>query len=145
MPRKTTKRIFVDTSGWANLADRGQPLHAATLAIYQTAHTQKRHITTTSYVLAELVPLLDDRLHVPRQEIWRFVDAIKASPLIEVIYVSKDIDDQAWDLLKSRSDKEWSLVDATSFVVMRQLAVTEALTTDHHFDQAGFARLPSGQ
>ncbi len=51
------------------------------------------------------------------------------------------IDEQGWALLKSRPDKEWSLVDAASFVVMRERGIHEALTTDHHFEQAGFARL----
>ena len=39
-------------------------------------------------------------------------------------------------------DKDWSLVDAASFIVMRPLGITEVLTTDHHFSQAGFVRLP---
>ena len=39
--------------------------------------------------------------------------------------------------------KEWSLVDASSFVVMTRYGMTEALTTDYHFTQAGFARLPA--
>jgi predicted nucleic acid-binding protein len=44
--------------------------------------------------------------------------------------------------LKARVDKDWSLVDASSFVVMPMLGIVEALTTDHHFLQAGFVRLP---
>jgi uncharacterized protein len=47
----------------------------------------------------------------------------------------------AWKLCKSRPDKEWSLVDCTSFAIMQQLKVQESLTTDHHFEQAGFVRL----
>ena len=42
---------------------------------------------------------------------------------------------------ESRPDKEWSLVDCASFVVMQQRGLTEVLTTDHHFEQAGFVRL----
>ncbi len=48
---------------------------------------------------------------------------------------------EAWNYLKSRADKEWSLVDASGFIVMRH--IREALTTDHHFTQAGFTRLPA--
>jgi hypothetical protein len=43
-----------------------------------------------------------------------------------------------FDLFASRPDKEWSLVDCISFVVMQQRRLKEALTTDHHFIQAGF-------
>ena len=46
-----------------------------------------------------------------------------------------------WQLLKNRQDKEWSLVDCVSFVLMQQRGMTETLTTDRHFDQAGFVRL----
>jgi predicted nucleic acid-binding protein len=44
-------------------------------------------------------------------------------------------------LLKSRKDKVWSQVDSSSFIVMQQLKLQEALTTDRHFEQAGFVRL----
>lgn len=50
-------------------------------------------------------------------------------------------DEQVWELFKSRPDKEWSWVDCASFVVMKQRGILEALTTDHHFEQAGFVRL----
>jgi uncharacterized protein len=41
----------------------------------------------------------------------------------------------------SRRDKEWSLTDCISFVVMKERGLTEALTADHHFEQAGFKAL----
>lgn len=44
-------------------------------------------------------------------------------------------------LYKRRLDKEWSLVDCVNFVVMTRRSITEALTTDHHFEQAGFFRM----
>ncbi len=44
-------------------------------------------------------------------------------------------------MLAERPDKEWSLVDCASFVLMRQREINEALTSDHHFEQAGFSRL----
>jgi predicted nucleic acid-binding protein len=42
---------------------------------------------------------------------------------------------------ESRPDKAWSLTDCISFVVMNQHGLTEALTGDHHFEQAGFTAL----
>jgi predicted nucleic acid-binding protein len=44
-------------------------------------------------------------------------------------------------LFESRSDKEWGLTDYTSFVIMRQLGLSGALTADRHFPQAGFRAL----
>ena len=60
---------------------------------------------------------------------------------VEVVHVDPRLHDEAWQLLLARPDKEWSLVDCSSFAVMRQRGITEALTTDHHFEQAGLIRL----
>jgi len=60
---------------------------------------------------------------------------------LQLVRVNQQIENAAWELLKKRLDKNWSLVDATSFIIMQQLEITNALTSDHHFDQAGFVRL----
>jgi predicted nucleic acid-binding protein len=57
------------------------------------------------------------------------------------VHIDLTLDNQAWQLLKSRPDKEWGLVDCASFVLMQQRGIAEALTTDHNFEQAGFIRL----
>jgi uncharacterized protein len=62
-------------------------------------------------------------------------------PYVEIIHIDSATDTLAWKLCKSRLDKAWSLVDCSSFVVMQQLNILEALTTDQHFEQAGFIRL----
>ena len=61
---------------------------------------------------------------------------------MEVVYIERVMDDEAWALLEARLDKQWSLVDACSFVLMKRFGMRQALTTDHHFTQAGFLRLP---
>jgi predicted nucleic acid-binding protein len=48
---------------------------------------------------------------------------------------------RGFDLFSKRPDKEWSLTDCISFVVMQEHGVTDALTTDRHFAQAGFTML----
>ena len=58
-----------------------------------------------------------------------------------MVPIDDDVYRRALDLFASRSDKEWSLTDCISFVVMRDGAVTQALSTDAHFAQAGFEAL----
>ncbi|MFI5272570.1 MAG: type II toxin-antitoxin system VapC family toxin [Ktedonobacterales bacterium] len=99
-------------------------------------------VVTTNYVIAELVALLTSRLRISRPQILRVIDLIKASPNVVIAHVTPEIDAEAWTPLKERPDKDWSLVDASSFVVMNHRGITEALTTDHHFDQANFVMLP---
>lgn len=41
-------------------------------------------------------------------------------------------------LYAAKLDKEWSLTDCILFVVMKEHGLEEALTGDHHFNQAGF-------
>jgi predicted nucleic acid-binding protein len=80
-------------------------------------------------------------LRLPRPSIIAFLEGIKTSPYVEVIHVDQTLDEQAWRLYQQRTDKDWSLVDCASFVLMKQRGIAEALTTDHHFEQAGFVRL----
>lgn len=139
----TRSSMFVDTSGWAYLLDPGSDLHDDVQAIYQQAVERKRLLVTTNYVIAELVALLSSRSRLPRPQIIAFIDALKAAPHVEVIHIDTHLDASAWALLKTYTDKKWSLVDASSFVVMTNYGMKEAITADHHFTQAGFVRLPT--
>lgn len=133
--------LFADTAGWANIIDPKQPYHALAANLYRRARQQRRKVITTNYVIGELVALLTSPLRIPRRAMIAFIDGLKASPYVEVVHVDVALDAQAWRLLTQRQDKEWSLVDCASFVIMRQRNIVEALTTDHHFEQAGFVRL----
>lgn len=138
----TKNSLFVDTSGWAYLVDRSTALHRDVQTIYQQAIAQQRLLVTTNYIIAELVALLTSRSRISRQQIVLFIDALKAASQVEIIHINTELDAEAWMLLKKRADKEWSLVDVSSFVVMARYGMTEALTTDHHFTQAGFVQIP---
>lgn len=138
----TNSSVFVDTSGWAYYLDRQDPLHPEIAALVQHIIKQRRRLITTNYIITELVALLSSRYHLPRQQVIIAVNAIKNDNAVELLHVDRSIDNEAWKLLEARPDKEWSLVDASSFVVMKRFAIRHALTTDHHFTQAGFLRLP---
>lgn len=133
--------LFADTSGWGNLIDASQPYHALAANLYRAVRPQKRQVVTTNYILAELVALLTSPLRFPRPRIIAFIEGLRNSPHVEIIHIDASLDEQAWQLLKKRQDKEWSLVDCASFVIMQQRGINEAFTTDHHFEQAGFIRL----
>lgn len=138
----TRNSLFVDTSGWAYLFDGNSDFHREVQAIYQQAVERNRLLVTTNYVIAELVALLSSRSRISRQQIIALVDALKAAQQVEIIHIDTNMDASAWALLKAYTDKKWSLVDASSFVIMTSYSMTEAITTDHHFTQAGFVRLP---
>lgn len=127
--------------GGGNLVGRTQPFHGLATRIFRSARRHNHKVITTNYVITELVALLTTPLRVPRPALVGFIEGDKTSPYVEVVHVDSVLDAEAWQLLRSRQDKEWSLVDCASFVLMQRRGLLEALTTDHHFEQAGFVRL----
>jgi uncharacterized protein len=133
--------LFADTSGWGNLVDPSQPFHAQAAGIYRAARQQGAKFLTTNYILIELVALLTHPLRISRPLTVAFIESVKSSPYVEIVHIDPILDGKAWQLLRSRQDKAWSLVDCASFVLMKERSLLEALTTDHHYEQAGFVRL----
>jgi uncharacterized protein len=133
--------VFIDTSGWANAFDKRQPYYLEAVAAFQAMRQNRAAIITSNYVLAELVSLLQSPMRVPRSHIFTIIDTIKATAYLDLIHIDPATDSAAWNLCKARPDKNWSLVDCSSFTLMQQREIQAALTTDHHFEQAGFIRL----
>ena len=95
---------------------------------------------TTSYILAEFIPLCYSR-KLSQRKTLDFVSTLLTNPLIEIVWVNEDLHRSAFALLQNRRDKTYSLCDAVSFIVMHDRAITEVLTTDKDFHQEGFIRL----
>lgn len=70
-----------------------------------------------------------------------FLRSINSDKRIRIVEISEELYESSVDLFESRMDKEWGLVDCLSFIVMAEHKVRVALTSDHHFVQAGFRAL----
>lgn len=134
--------LFVDTSGWADPVLQNTQDHLVMEAFYTQAVAGRRALVTTNYILVELVALLTTRSRASRPQILALLNTIQHMANVRILHIDPVLDSEAWALLARHPDKRWSLVDAASFVVMRRLSITEAFTTDQHFVQAGFVRLP---
>ncbi|MBD2513476.1 type II toxin-antitoxin system VapC family toxin [Nostoc sp. FACHB-973] len=128
--------MLLDTSGLLCLHYPTEPLHTQATAAYKRATIRLTH----SYVIAEYVALATAR-SFPRSSVLAFVVDLLDNPDIEMVWVDESLHRTAVDLLMQRQDKTYSLCDAMSFVLMRQRKITEALSTDRHFEQEGFIRL----
>ena len=128
--------MLVDTSGFFCLYDRSDLDHFAAVETYENTRSR----ITTSYVLSEYVALAETR-GVPRNEIVKFSSRVLSDNDVEIVWVDKDLHVNAVDLLARRLDKSYSLCDAVSFILMRERGISDALTTDKHFEQEGFIRL----
>ena len=143
--------VFVDTAGWISLLVVDDPHHQEVLRQYTElvnlgSRTRLETVITSNYVLSELGAHFSNqskaRSHRYRLAAIKLASDLRRTSYVRIIHISQDEDRQAWQKLQTYVDKdEWSLVDASTFVLMEQLHLGRALTTDHHFEQAGFERL----
>ena len=96
-------------------------------------------LVTTAWVLTEFGDAMSDPLN--REQFMTVLDDLRSDPQVKVIPANATVFDAGIELFRSRKDKKWSLTDCISFVVMQQEGITEALTGDKHFKQAGFVAL----
>lgn len=128
--------MLLDTSGLLCYFDAGDPHHADAVVFFDSARERLTH----SYVLAELVPLCHSR-GLPRDISLAFSVKLLNNPTVSFVWVNEELHRDALSLLQNRLDKSYSLCDAVSFLLMRRHGWGDALTTDRHFGQEGFARL----
>jgi uncharacterized protein len=71
----------------------------------------------------------------------QLLQGLANDPGATVVLATQDLFDKTRALFAARPDKDWSMTDCSSFVIMQEQGLTEALTGDKHFEQAGFLRL----
>lgn len=129
--------VFADSFYFFALANPRDPSHTIAVAFSQTYVGQ---VVTTGWVLTELA----DGWAKPTP--WRVVFVqmladLQANPDILIVPATDRLLHEGILLYSQRPDKEWSLTDCISFVVMQREGIAKALTGDHHFEQAGFVAL----
>jgi len=135
--------LFVDTAGWVACADGADPVHRASCAARDAALEAGRTLLTTDYVADETLTLLRLRLGVVAAQAWW--EQVDRSPRLRWEQINHERFEKARQLFFQYRDKKFSFTDCTSFVVMRELRLTDALSTDRHFRQMGFRMLPAGR
>ena len=126
---------FADTSFWMALSRRRDQYNRHAIAWNQFVIRSSSSILTTEAVLWEWLNGLSEA--TTRSVAAEGYRRAHADTRIEVVPFESDLIDSAVQLYRTRPDKDWSLTDCLSFVVMEQHHLTEALTTDRHFEQAG--------
>lgn len=125
--------VFMDTFGliaWINARDAAHQRVKSYLDAYSGI------IVTTECVLLEFADAFS--LSKTKPFAIEAIKRIHRLPMFQVIGHDPAVHRAGFDLYETRSDKDWSLTDCISFAVMTQRGLTEALTADHHFEQAGF-------
>ena len=114
-------------------------MHAAASEIYLKRFAAGWHFITHGGVMLEVGNSLSAARS--RQLAVRLKGILESSTRVSVVHVSEDLYEAGWQLYAARPDKDWGVVDCISFVLMQEYGLSEALTADRHFEQAGFVKL----
>ena len=127
--------IFLDTSYILALILKDDAFNKKAKIISEFLETGTINVVITELILIEIADSLA-KIKV-RHKCIPIITKLRATT--NVIKMSTENIVDAWNLFDKRTDKEWGLTDCYSFVVMEKLGIKQALTTDKHFEQAGFA------
>jgi uncharacterized protein len=130
------KPVFADTFFFLAVLNPADAAHARATELSRSL-PQRR--LTTDWVLTEMGDAMS--IGGNRALYVEFVEFLKQSPLVSIVPASRALFVRGVELFSRRPDKEWTLTDCISFVVMADEGIVEALTGDRHFEQAGFVAL----
>jgi predicted nucleic acid-binding protein len=130
------KAVFADTFYFLALLNERDTAHKRAVA---ASRSPGLSLVTTELVLIELA----DALCKPpqRDEVPAVWNVVETDPAFRLVRATGELIQRGRKLYRERADKEWPLTDCISFVVMQDHGLSEALTADHHFEQAGFKAL----
>lgn len=89
----------------------------------------------------ELLNACCDSENPLRPRVANYVSLLRKPSEIAIYPQTSQLFDRAFRRYQERSDKDWSLTDCASFVIMQEQQLTAALALDRHFVQAGFDAL----
>ena len=136
---KPRENVFADTAAFVALLVRRDEFHQSANKTMSKLSEKDTKLFTTEMVLFELANALSASEF--RDEVIILIDGLRTLPNVEIVWANAELFQKAWSLYRERPDKEWSLTDCASFVVMRERGINLAFTSDKHFEQAGFVRL----
>jgi len=130
-------KVFIDTSAFYAIVDKDDANHETASEIINKLVGEKAELYTSNFILSETYTLL--RNNVGHSKTIDFIE--KARDSLRIIHISEDIEERAIQILKKYSDKDFSFVDCTSFVIIEDLKFQKTFAFDKHFKQYGLATL----
>ena len=131
--------IFIDTSGFIAMLDADDAFHAMAAKTWIDILTSQETLVTTNYVLLETCALVQYRLGMQAAKLFQ-EDVV---PVLSIHWIDKTMHHAAISVMLSTGRKKLSLVDCSSFAVMRLLGITTVFTFDKHFKEQEFNCIPT--
>lgn len=131
-----SKLLFVDTGAWIALALDRDPHHEQAIAVWEHMLSRGARLYTSVPVVIETFTFLDRNVSRDVAKSWNAaLDTVGRLSLLEC---RKSDLKNAWSYFERKDLHKLSVVDATSFVLMKREKIRMAFTFDHHFASAGF-------
>jgi hypothetical protein len=131
--------VFLDTSYAIALSAPSDKLHRSAIYLAELIEAEGTSLVTTQAVMLDIGNALSKQLYRPAAS--ALLNSLEADPKVEIVPVSPQLYARAFELYCERPETEWRLIECVSFVVMQTCGITEALTANDHFQQAGFRAL----
>lgn len=132
-------RVFIDTSYLIAILEPTDDRHEKAKAVSMSLGDSQQ--VTSEMVLTELLNAFCTRGKFFRQMALNVVDDLRSDSNVEIIPQSSELFEQACQYYRQRQDKEYSLTDCASMVIMKEQVINQVLTHDRHFQQEGFIAL----
>lgn len=133
------KRVFADTSYWIAVLDP-RDAHSK-IARKLATELSRATIVTSEFVFLEFLNAVSAFGPRARAAAVQLLRRATSDPRVQIVETSRAVWAKSVDLYAARNDKRWSLTDCTSFVIMQEMKIADALTSDGDFEQAGFVVL----
>lgn len=134
MDKKT--EVFLDAAYAIALSSSTDQYHKRAKVLAEQIEVEGTQLITTYAILLEIGNALAKQRY--RMAAIDLLESLQEDPDVEIIPISENLFNRAFELFRERKDKEWGLTDCISFIVMKDRGLMKALTTDEHFKQAGF-------
>ena len=132
-------KFFLDSAYAIALSAVTDQYHNKAEILARQIEKNSIQMITTRAVILEIGNALSKLRY--RAAAIELLDSLEEDPNVQIINLSEELYNRSLKLYRQRPDKEWGLTDCVSFVVMKDYKITEVLTTDEHFKQAGYIAL----
>lgn len=135
----TSTEIFLDTAYAIALSSPKDEYHKKALELAEHLELDGISLVTTRPIILEIGNALSRQRY--RAAASALLQSLERDPHVEIIPLTEELYARGFALFQSRADKDWGITDCISFVIMHERGLSDALTTDDHFEQAGFVAL----
>ncbi|PKO05108.1 MAG: VapC toxin family PIN domain ribonuclease [Chloroflexi bacterium HGW-Chloroflexi-3] len=130
--------IFIDTSAFLAILNKEDHFHQIAKRTWEEVNLSEEYLICSNYVIIETISLLQKRFGIEALRIFEN----EVRPIIDIIWIDQTIHHAGMVVVLTTNQRKLSLVDCTSFEILRNIHVEKVFTLDSHFSEQGFNIIP---